>query len=456
MEFDEAGYELTAGQRSMLERIGKFPQETIGERQSGLRLERMEEYRLRQQLQARGLIALAGRIGKVEFFSPTDAGKGLLQERGVHLASFKSGWLHEIVLRRIEELAGGQGWQLSRGGQLGGVQPDGWLRTPTGGCVLVQVSVTNSVRYEAERARTLRQIAGVRGVLLVGVTQAKVDGLKKVLEVRGVAGEQMLPLEGSRAIVAVVHAKDILAGGVDFGGIWRPGGVPGGQECQPGEAEGSGGVGTDRGESRPRDSGAGLDPVREESLEDQAVEAAKGAVDPEDSGSGGPGCRTKGGQVSDGQPEAADTPRLRRGDSIPRYARVLREVSERGEEREEGKGCRAVSERKQKGLRVKGVKEGRRMNVNLSQNAGMLTFSEAAAFCSVSTKSISRAVKSGDLEVVQAPGTLGLRGRRIPREILEQWLSVQETRKDAARKQVTRSRGPSSGRQDRGECSDPT
>ena len=55
----------------------------------------------------------------------------------------------------------------------------------------------------------------------------------------------------------------------------------------------------------------------------------------------------------------------------------------------------------------------------------LLTFRQAAEECACSYRSIQRAVKDGELKVVNAPGTIGHKGKRIPFQALEAWLKKQ-------------------------------
>ncbi|NQU47215.1 MAG: helix-turn-helix domain-containing protein [Planctomycetes bacterium] len=52
----------------------------------------------------------------------------------------------------------------------------------------------------------------------------------------------------------------------------------------------------------------------------------------------------------------------------------------------------------------------------------LLTFEEVAEICSISRRSVSRAVQNGELLVVQAPGTIGNKGKRIPLQEVQSWL----------------------------------
>ncbi len=55
----------------------------------------------------------------------------------------------------------------------------------------------------------------------------------------------------------------------------------------------------------------------------------------------------------------------------------------------------------------------------------LLKFQQAAEECACSYRTIQRAVKAGELKIVNAPGTIGHKGKRIPRRALEAWLKKQ-------------------------------
>lgn len=103
---------------------------------------------------------------------------------------------------------------------------------------------------------------------------------------------------------------------------------------------------------------------------------------------------------------------------------------------------------------AKAVKEGkiepRRMNLKAeiqvtSEDRLLITFKEAAMLCSVSQKTISRAVKAGYLQGIQAPGTRGTKGRRISRAELDAWQGRQALEAEKARAAVRATRDPSGG-----------
>lgn len=103
---------------------------------------------------------------------------------------------------------------------------------------------------------------------------------------------------------------------------------------------------------------------------------------------------------------------------------------------------------------AKAVKEGkiehRRINLKTeiqvsSEDRLLITFKEAAMLCSVSQKTISRAVKAGYLQGIQAPGTRGTKGRRISRAELDAWQGRQALEAEKARAAVRATRDPSGG-----------
>ncbi len=75
----------------------------------------------------------------------------------------------------------------------------------------------------------------------------------------------------------------------------------------------------------------------------------------------------------------------------------------------------------------------------------LLTFGEVAELCSISKRSLSRAVRERELRVVQAPGTSGNRGKRIPLEEVEAWM---ERQSEQVAEVIKRIRGPRDLRED--------
>ncbi|MCC7010915.1 MAG: helix-turn-helix domain-containing protein [Planctomycetes bacterium] len=56
----------------------------------------------------------------------------------------------------------------------------------------------------------------------------------------------------------------------------------------------------------------------------------------------------------------------------------------------------------------------------------LLTVDQLAELCAVSPRCISRAIRDGKLRVMQAPGTVGAKGRRIARSELFRWIAEQD------------------------------
>jgi hypothetical protein len=209
--------ELTGQEVQVLERVLWFPDETIGERGQSLRIDRAKEWRARQRLILQGLLVVAGKIGKWEFFGPTEVGKKWAAERGMQERRFKSGLLHEILLRRVEIAISGQmpNMVFRKGGQLEGVQYD-LLASGKEDKVPVQVSVTNTARYEAERVRRLGSHACVSRVVIVGATKKKVGALEK--ELRRIGGdevwEKVVLVSGEDVMKNKVNWKEVVKGAV--------------------------------------------------------------------------------------------------------------------------------------------------------------------------------------------------------------------------------------------------
>lgn len=56
---------------------------------------------------------------------------------------------------------------------------------------------------------------------------------------------------------------------------------------------------------------------------------------------------------------------------------------------------------------------------------GLLTFSEVAKLCQVHVATVRRAIARGELDVVNAPGTTGKRGKRVTAVSLQAYLDRQ-------------------------------
>lgn len=256
---------LTDEAMQVFERIARKPEETIEERCAGLGIDRNREWRARRFLGTGGLIASAGKIGKLEFFALTDKGEAFAAERGISAARHKSGIFHETALRRVMQAAGSSvpGLRFQRGGPINGIQPDALALGREGRRVAVQVSVTNTAAYEAQAALALAASPAIDLVLVVATDGRKVRGIRERLEQPGAAepqvgeqnansedqrenqhraehreldqeseeerqGEQHKPVHAdhgktARGKVLVCEAEDVLAEGFDWAGLFDGG-----------------------------------------------------------------------------------------------------------------------------------------------------------------------------------------------------------------------------------------
>lgn len=166
----------------LMQRIILHHQESIKERVKALRWEdRNREFRARDWLEKRGFITKAGKVVKLTFFQPTEKGFEWAEKKGLTVPRFKSGWLHEAILRRTV-----QAWRvlepqirIKSGTPVSDVQPDKLVILPEGTVVAIQVSVTTPSAREADRALRLAEHVG--WVLLVGLSKGKASKLKKAL-----------------------------------------------------------------------------------------------------------------------------------------------------------------------------------------------------------------------------------------------------------------------------------
>jgi excisionase family DNA binding protein len=61
----------------------------------------------------------------------------------------------------------------------------------------------------------------------------------------------------------------------------------------------------------------------------------------------------------------------------------------------------------------------------MTHSPQLLTLQEVADLCRVHVQTIRAAVKAGEIQVVQAPGTRGAKGRRVPYSAMIEWLNAQ-------------------------------
>ena len=200
------------------DRILRYPEETITERSRLLRFDRSQEWRARKVLDKVGLLKSAGKIGKWEFFEPTEKGIEWAKSRGIGTSKFKSGVMHEVVLRRFMRGLGSTVRSVSfqRGGPVNGVQPDVLAKLPRGIRIPVQVSVTNTAEYEAVRLVRLAEEEWVERVIMVTAGRRKADSIRRaVVE----AGEATPSGEELRKKVKVWDAETVLGRGFDWNSL---------------------------------------------------------------------------------------------------------------------------------------------------------------------------------------------------------------------------------------------
>jgi len=203
---------LNSREIQVMERILVFPDETIDERRHSLRIGRSQEWRARRKLVLEGVLKLEGKIGKWEFFGPTDVGREWALSRDIERKKFKSGLLHEILLERVESGIREQVPEAvsRRWGQIEGVQYD--LLMNEYGMeefkIPIQVSVANKVQYEVDRIRQLLRHPCVGRVVVVGVSRKKALALR--MEIR------KKEVQGNGKDVAVMAGEDVLSKKVNW------------------------------------------------------------------------------------------------------------------------------------------------------------------------------------------------------------------------------------------------
>lgn len=175
---------LTQDARQVMERIILYPEELIEERAAALFMDRNREWRARNFIGKFGLLQLAGKVGKWEFFEPTAKGLEWAKAREIERAAFKSGVMHEVIVRRVTRAIGKaiEGVKLLRAGAINGVQPDIFLLLPEGGRIPIQVSVKNTPGYEAKAILRLSGESFIERVLLIAINKKKAEQVSLALE----------------------------------------------------------------------------------------------------------------------------------------------------------------------------------------------------------------------------------------------------------------------------------
>ena len=167
----------------VMDRICRFPEEYIEERYGALGFDRNQEYRARSVLETRGMLRLAGKIGKWQFFEPSEKGLEWAKSRGIGVAKFKSDVLHEAIRRRTVRSMGTavRGLVFRPPKAIHGVQPDALAVHRSGLALAIQVSVTNRPEYEASCALKLVEPPGVDRVILVTAAKGKAEQIALML-----------------------------------------------------------------------------------------------------------------------------------------------------------------------------------------------------------------------------------------------------------------------------------
>jgi hypothetical protein len=246
------------------DRICRFPEEYVEERCDALHFDRNREWRGRRSLDLRGMIQEAGRIGKQVIFEPTDRGKDWAKSRDISLEKYKSGTLHHVIDKRLEQRIQEAvvGVAIRRGGVINGVQPDQVAMLPGGWRVPVQICVSNSVEYEARNLLRLAEDPNVDRVLIVAVNREKAERIARAIqELRDVqrdrnrqgsevaGGEREKEESGGGDLKKIVVTDAGMALGLRFdwasvigsnsGGSLRPTGQEGPRDNRPPEGSGT-------------------------------------------------------------------------------------------------------------------------------------------------------------------------------------------------------------------------
>lgn len=162
-------------------RIAQYPHETIEERMAILNLNRAEEGTARSECDLKGCIKQAGTLGRgMKFFQLQFKGKEFAERSNVPVTKFKSGVVHEALLRRVMKGLSGACPSLAwtnPSGATGATQPDGYGLLPNGRVICVQVHCHNKRRYEVRKLKDLCRINHVDLVLMVVATQKARDAL---------------------------------------------------------------------------------------------------------------------------------------------------------------------------------------------------------------------------------------------------------------------------------------
>lgn len=181
----------------VMDRICRFPEELISERCLHLLIDRNLEWRSRRALRKQGLLESAGKVGKWEFFKPTDRGTEWALTRGIALPRPKSGILHYAIVRRVMKSLGTAVAGLRFCTQtINGIQPDHIAVMKDSVLIPIQVSVTNTADYEARCLFKLSEGPNVAAVLMVSAERHKAQAIASKLRAMGASSKiVLLPAE---------------------------------------------------------------------------------------------------------------------------------------------------------------------------------------------------------------------------------------------------------------------
>lgn len=167
-----------------------------------LEWDRAREGTARKDLEAAGLLAMAGRVGHYKVHEPTDKGRRWARQSHTPVASriTKGGAVHAFCLKRVVEVFGAAvpGTSFRKSGLsriTGGVQPDTLARLRDGTTVAIQISHKNQAGYEARRLLDLCDVRAVDRVASVASSRAGQERIEKELKrmCRDSAGSGELP-----------------------------------------------------------------------------------------------------------------------------------------------------------------------------------------------------------------------------------------------------------------------
>lgn len=165
---------LTADAVRVFLRLAEGPPETTQDRCDALGMDRAQELRARQQLEAKGRIEQVGvTLGKLRFYTVTAKGRAWAKNQQIKVRRYpyKSGPLHEYQLREVERAVGAldPSYRLQRHSDIArehGLQPDSLLLMPGGRRAIIEMCCTD-VPHVARNLLKEQKVPGVDLVLAV-------------------------------------------------------------------------------------------------------------------------------------------------------------------------------------------------------------------------------------------------------------------------------------------------